>query len=279
MDSHFGKHSSRAFLFGIALLVTAPLLAGNGHILHGFGAVNSSQGGPDPAPFEVATTIYVNPALLTEFEFDQVVFSCELFVSEVEIDLRPRRARLDLDVFDLSKQPGVLPVIGLSRRETTRFGGFGLLAIAGFRTLSYPVADLPNPSLVVATMRVLGQDEPPPILEGRCTVSQAEGPCVGGGTTACVGSDLRWKVGATRNGAPLGVRGSGEFFALFTDQVEVQVFGQCGDPDIKGYTVQVDSAFDGVVIDVTDTWTGASGYFFPDARTRLLDFGAFQSCP
>src|SRR5258708_33885883 len=62
------------------LLAALPALAGNGHFLHGVGAVNSSMGGVSTGlPVEVIGALNDNPALLTEFDDYQVAFGVEAF--------------------------------------------------------------------------------------------------------------------------------------------------------------------------------------------------------
>lgn len=279
--SHRAKTTTVGLLSGAlgALCLAAAASAGNGHLLVGAGLANANLRGPG----EAIAAFQFDPALLTQFEDDEVTFACELFVDRPEgatdFDPARRRVRFEGGIVDLANsQPGSLPALGFRHTSRTHGVGFGLVAIAGFRT-DHRVDELPEQGLFLARITLLGENPPEVPIQGRCTASQLEPPCAPSETNACIGSDLRWKIGAKRNGTPLRVQRFGEFFAIFDTPLEVQVFGQCGDPDIRGYTVQIDSPVPGVVVDVTDTQTGASGYYFPRAGQRLLDFGGFPSCP
>lgn len=130
------------FCLGI-LLAAAPVWAGNGHFLHGIGAINSSVGGvATAAPFDIVGALHVNPAVLTEFDGNQVAFSVELFsdqpkaTASFEEGNPPGLPPGSSFTTEASTELGVLPAIAFTHRLKNRpiTIGFGLLAIAGFRT-------------------------------------------------------------------------------------------------------------------------------------------------
>lgn len=126
----------RTCLACLVVLVAAPAWAGNGHYLHGIGAVNSSVGGVATAvPFDVVGALHVNPAVLTEFDGNQVAFSVELFSDQPEATASFAASGQSFTT-EASTELGVLPAIAFSHRLKNRpiTIGFGLLAIAGFRT-------------------------------------------------------------------------------------------------------------------------------------------------
>jgi long-chain fatty acid transport protein len=125
------------------LLAAAPAPAGNGHFLHGVGAVNSSMGGVATAiAIEPIGMLHDNPALLTQLEGYQVGFSAEIFAdgpkatsafsstSEV-VPLRGQQFHAEGDT-----EPGIIPAFGFvyHPRDRPWAFGFGLLGVAGFRT-------------------------------------------------------------------------------------------------------------------------------------------------
>src|SRR5215510_1964156 len=63
----------------LALVLAAPAAyAGNGHMLHGIGAVNSSMGGAGVAlPIDPLGALLLNPALLTDLDGSRFSFSAE----------------------------------------------------------------------------------------------------------------------------------------------------------------------------------------------------------
>ncbi len=131
----------KSFLCFLGAWVAAmPLWAGNGHLLHGVGAVNSSLGGVSTAlPVDAIGALHVNPALLTEFEGDQIGFSAEIFSDQPKATATfqgtPGRPDGSFTT-EGETELGILPAIGFSHRgEGKRYAiGFGLLAVAGFRT-------------------------------------------------------------------------------------------------------------------------------------------------
>ena len=131
----------RTLVLAVCVACTATSLwAGNGHLLHGVGAVNSSLGGVSTAlPTDAIGALHFNPALLTELEGDQVGFSAEIFSDQpkatatfTDSTFRPEGSYTTEGDTEL----GVLPAIGFSHSLKNGRGavGFGLLAVAGFRT-------------------------------------------------------------------------------------------------------------------------------------------------
>jgi long-chain fatty acid transport protein len=116
-------------------LAALPLQAGNGHLLHGVGAVNSSMGGSGTGlPTDVISALHLNPALLTHFEAPQVAISTEVFVDDLSVTVEsPGFAR---HTTDSDGEPGVLPAVAWSYHNPAKkvAYGWGLLAVAGFRT-------------------------------------------------------------------------------------------------------------------------------------------------
>ncbi len=127
---------SSAFAF-VVLLTAAVGHAGNGHLLHGVGAVNSSMGGVGVALFEDSiAALHINPALVAKVNGNQISFSSEFFEDglRVEAVVGTRTASTDA-----TTQLGVIPAFGwMGHKPGARLGlGFGLLGEAGFRT-DYP---------------------------------------------------------------------------------------------------------------------------------------------
>ena len=136
-----GRRILAPALTACGLLVAAgPALAGNGHFLHGVGAVNSSMGGVSTGlPVEPVGVLNDNPALLTELDDYQVVFGAEVFKdgprATATFDNSPVAANGSFTTRGHS-QLGVLPAFGFTYHpKGADWGaGFGLLAVAGFRT-------------------------------------------------------------------------------------------------------------------------------------------------
>ncbi len=135
----------------LTCLTALPVDAGNGPYLHGIGASNSSLGGVSTAlATDVVGALTFNPALLTQFEGDQIYFGAEVFtdkpVATATFDNTPiafdpltgavTQTRTGTFVTESETEPGVLPAIGFSHRFKNKKAtlGFGLLAVAGFRT-------------------------------------------------------------------------------------------------------------------------------------------------
>ena len=117
----------------LALLTPAAALA-QGHMLHGIGPVNSSMGGAGTAVTnESLGALMFNPALIAGAQGNQISFTTEFFKDGIRIDttIGGRTGRMEP-----INQLGVLPAFGWMTRhpEKKMALGFGLLAIAGFRT-------------------------------------------------------------------------------------------------------------------------------------------------
>jgi long-chain fatty acid transport protein len=129
-----GVFAGTALALGLAAL---PLQAGNGHLLHGVGAVNSSMGGSGTGlPTDVISALHLNPALLTQLEGPQVAISTEVFVYDLSVTVESPDAGFQRRTTGSDGEPGVLPAVGWSYHRAGRKVAFasGLLAVAGFRT-------------------------------------------------------------------------------------------------------------------------------------------------
>jgi long-chain fatty acid transport protein len=121
-------------------LAASPLWAGNGHFLHGIGAVNSSLGGAGAGlPYAAIGAVHSNPALLTKLDDYRVEISAEAFSDDLS-------ATTELPGFfpehtvESDGELGILPALAWSYHKPGGKAafGFGLLAVAGFRT-NFPV--------------------------------------------------------------------------------------------------------------------------------------------
>ncbi|MFT5470468.1 MAG: long-chain fatty acid transport protein [Verrucomicrobiales bacterium] len=125
-----------AICVGLAAIAASSAYAGNGHMLHGFGPVNSSMGGAGAALWvdDPAAALMFNPALMGEGEGTYITFGTEFFEDgfEVEVTLADGTKGFPKN----SNQFGVLPTFAFSTRieNTPVSWGFGLVGMAGFRT-------------------------------------------------------------------------------------------------------------------------------------------------
>lgn len=135
---------------GFLLGLPAPVHGGNGHFVHGVGAVNSSMGGAGTGlPSDVLGALFLNPALLADVEGHQMVFGVEFVQSDasvtstVQTPFGPLTGSTE-DGSDLTP----IPAVGWAYRpeDGSLALGFGVLGLAGFST-DYP-ADPANPILV-----------------------------------------------------------------------------------------------------------------------------------
>jgi long-chain fatty acid transport protein len=116
-----------------ALVLAAPAAyAGNGHNLHGIGAVNSAMGGAGVAlPNDALGALLLNPALLTELEGSRFEFSAEYNTQKNAVESRvgPFSGRTEDD-----SDPALIPAFGWTRNKSgTRLAyGVGFLGLAGF---------------------------------------------------------------------------------------------------------------------------------------------------
>lgn len=126
-------------LAACGVLAAVPAYAGNGHFLHGVGAVNSSLGGAGTGlAFETIGALHANPALLTQLTDNNVAISAEVFSDN--LSATTSGLGLPTETNHSNGQLGVLPALGWSiHRPGKNYAfGFGLLAVAGFRT-NFPV--------------------------------------------------------------------------------------------------------------------------------------------
>jgi long-chain fatty acid transport protein len=126
-------------------LFAAPAWAGNGHLLHGVGAVNSAMGGAGVAlPNDVLGALNDNPALLARLDGNRMEFSVEHADASnaVESQVGPFSGRTEE-----SGDPAVIPAFGWTRhsRGGRSAVGMGVLGLAGFG-VDYP-QDPRNPIL------------------------------------------------------------------------------------------------------------------------------------
>ncbi len=135
---------------GAGFFSSGAAVAGNGHFLHGVGAVNSSLGGAGVALAPDALgALNLNPALLTSFDGDRLEFGMEALKQSLSVSSRvgPFSGTTEDDT-----GLATLPAFGwVHHREESRFAyGFGFLALAGFQT-DYP-QDNTNPVLAPQPM-------------------------------------------------------------------------------------------------------------------------------
>lgn len=140
------KRKGLAPLLLLSLTLSAPAAwAGNGHVLHGIGAVNSSMVGAGVAlPNDALGALNLNPALLTRFEGHKFEFSVEYNKSKnaVESSVGPFSGRTEDD-----GDTALIPAVGWARhKDGARVAyGMGVLGLAGFG-VDYP-QDPTNPIL------------------------------------------------------------------------------------------------------------------------------------
>ncbi len=119
------------------LLMTVPGWSGNGHLLHGVGAYNSSMGGAGVAYLQDSiAALHGNPALIAKVKGNQISFSTEFFEDGLKVEAIVGSSH---QTTDATTQMGVIPAFGwMGRKEGSKVAmGFGLLGEAGFRT-DYP---------------------------------------------------------------------------------------------------------------------------------------------
>jgi long-chain fatty acid transport protein len=132
------------------VLATAPAAqAGNGHVLHGIGATNSSMGGAGVAlPNDALGALNLNPALLTQLDGYRFEFSVEYNTPSNAVE---SRVQTPVGTFsgrtEEDGDPALVPAFGWTHhKEDTRLAyGMGVLGLAGFGA-DYP-QDPRNPLL------------------------------------------------------------------------------------------------------------------------------------
>lgn len=132
-------------LAAAATLTALPAWAGNGHVLHGIGAVNSAMGGAGVAlPNDALGALHLNPALLVDIPGSNFEFSAEYNKAKnaVESQAGPFSGRTEE-----AGDTALVPAFGYSQHKAdSRFAyGMGFLGMAGFGA-DYP-QDSTNPLL------------------------------------------------------------------------------------------------------------------------------------
>lgn len=132
-------------LAAAAALTALPAWAGNGHVLHGIGAVNTAMGGAGVAlPNDALGALHLNPALLVDLEGSQFEFSAEYNKAKnaVESQVGPFSGRTE-EAGDTS----LIPAFAWTQHKAdSRFAyGMGFLGMAGFGA-DYPQTNT-NPIL------------------------------------------------------------------------------------------------------------------------------------
>jgi long-chain fatty acid transport protein len=138
------KRKGSALLL-VLVLATPAAYAGNGHFLHGIGAVNSAMGGAGVAlPIDPLGALLLNPALLTDLDGSRFSFSAEYNTQKNAVESRvgPFSGRTEDD-----SDPALIPAFGWTRHKSgSRLAyGMGFLGLAGFGA-DYP-QDSTNPIL------------------------------------------------------------------------------------------------------------------------------------
>ena len=142
----------------LAVLAAVPAWAGNGHMLHGFGPVNSSMAGAGAGLWtDPAGALMFNPAMLASCDGSEITFGTEFFEDDITIEVvlsaegaarlnapgdigtREPRTAGQRGLIDPPSELGVLPTVGWAMHQPgSKWAfGFGLVAVAGFRT-DYP---------------------------------------------------------------------------------------------------------------------------------------------
>lgn len=139
-----------AALLAVPCLLAVPALAGNGHFIHGVGAVNSSMGGAGVAlPQGSLGALSLNPALLTEIDGHHFEFGIELVDSQPTVESTVQTpfgafTGKTEDETDTASIPSFSWSRGPVDGGNVAFG-MGFLSLAGFGT-DYPQDPL-NPVL------------------------------------------------------------------------------------------------------------------------------------
>ena len=140
-----GATASALLALGFCLVSARPAAAGNGHFLHGVGAVNSALGGAGVAlPNDALGALHLNPALLARLDGSRFQFSIESLDQKnaVESHIGPFSGRTEDEGDDAA-----IPSFGWTHRNKDGHTaiGMGFLGLAGF-TVDYP-QDPSNPIL------------------------------------------------------------------------------------------------------------------------------------
>ncbi|MGE0454542.1 MAG: OmpP1/FadL family transporter [Vicinamibacteria bacterium] len=128
-------------LLVVACVSLAALPAGaQGHMLHGFGPINSAMGGAGTALLEDSVAaLAFNPALIGTVEGNQLSFTTEFFKDGAEIHTTLSLPGSPSGTAVASKETVIYPAFGwMSRHPDKKLAiGFGLIGLGGFRT-DYP---------------------------------------------------------------------------------------------------------------------------------------------
>ncbi len=130
------RNGLKAFVIAACVAVLPASALAQGAMLHGIGPVNSSMGGAGTAlPNESLGALMFNPALIAGAEGNQVSFTTEFFKDAIRIETTLFDPAIS-GVMVPHAQLGVLPAFGWMMRDPQKKMalGFGLLAVAGFRT-------------------------------------------------------------------------------------------------------------------------------------------------
>jgi long-chain fatty acid transport protein len=134
-----------SLLLAAAALGALPAIAGNGHFLHGVGAVNDAMGGAGVAlPNDTLGALNLNPALLTEIDGSSFAFSAEYpkALNAVSSQVGPFSGHTS----ETGRTP-LVPAFGFTRhpKDASFAYGVGFLGLAGVG-VDYP-QDPTNPIL------------------------------------------------------------------------------------------------------------------------------------
>jgi len=143
------KRTVVASLAILALLAAPAAFAGNGHTLHGVGAVNSSMGGAGVAlPIDTLGGLLLNPALATEQDGSHFAFSAEYNTATNAVSSTvPTPIGPFSGTTEEAGDPALVPAFGFVHhtRGSNFAYGIGFLGLAGFGA-DYP-QDRGNPIL------------------------------------------------------------------------------------------------------------------------------------
>jgi long-chain fatty acid transport protein len=125
-----------ALLFALLLLAAPAAWAGNGHNLHGIGAINSSMGGAGVAlPIDTIGGLLLNPALATQLDGSRFAFSAEYNTAKNSV---ASSVATPVGTFSGKTDEGgdtsLIPAFGWTHhKKGSSFAyGMGFLGLAGF---------------------------------------------------------------------------------------------------------------------------------------------------
>lgn len=143
MRERISSSAWRLIGFAAGLLASVPVLATDGHVLHGVGSVNQAMGGAGIATsIDAIGSNYNNVSSISFLEKDSVEFGAELFIPDRSFSASTPFASGRVDS---STREAVIPSVGLAYKIDQDWTfGFTALGIGGFG-VDYP-ANLPNAS-------------------------------------------------------------------------------------------------------------------------------------